>query len=511
MDALTLGIDVGTSATKGVVADATGKVLWTAAASYQFAQPRPGWAEQDPADWWKAVCKVIRILLGEHPDLETRIGGVGVSGQGVAAVFLDDAGQALRPAILWLDSRCAAQAEALEKRLGKQIAAISGKRPAAYNVAPKLLWVAQNEPEVWARAWKVMTTTAYITYRLTGRPVMNHSDGGILLAYDLAGRSWSRELQEAMELPPKIYCELADCDEIIGSVTPAAAEATGLRVGTPVVAGGEDTSSAGLAVGVLSPQDALLSLGTAATVYVPAVEPRLDARLLAFPHVIRGLTLVGGSMVAGGSAMSWIAKLLDADHSEGQSERNETFEKLTREAEQTPPGSDGLLFLPYLSGELQPINDGFARGVFMGLSLSTRRAHLVRAVMEGTAFAIQHNLSVARATGTNPRRLVAVGAPTQNRLWCQIISDVRGLGIDVMQERGGAALGDAILAALGAGLVQGPEEMQKAHAVIEARYSPRETVHRRYEELHSLYCEVYPRLQDLFPRLTGRVAADKLQ
>src|SRR5579875_3131652 len=316
MEALALGIDVGTSTTKGVVADAEGKVLWTATASYEFTQPRPGWAEQDPADWWKAVCKVVRTLLGEHPGLEKHIVGIGVSGQGVAAVLLDCAGQALRPAILWLDARCAPQAEALEKRLGKQIAAVSGKRPAAYNVAPKLLWVSENEPEVWARAWKVMTTTAYITYRLTGCPVMNHSDAGILLAYDLAGRSWSWKLQEAMELPPKIYCELADCDEVIGSVTPDAAEATGLRVGTPVVAGGEDTSSAGLAAGVLSPQDALLSLGTAATVYVPAVEPHLDARLLAFPHVIRGLTLVGGSMVAGGSAMNWVANLLDADHSE---------------------------------------------------------------------------------------------------------------------------------------------------------------------------------------------------
>ncbi len=509
MDALTLGVDVGTSTAKGVVADAAGKVLWAATASYPFAQPRPGWAEQDPADWWKAVGKVIRALLGEHPGLEKRIAGIGVSGQGVAAVFLDNAGEALRPAILWLDSRCAPQAEALEKRLGKQIAAISGKRPAAYNVAPKLLWVSENEPEVWARVWKVMTTTAYVTYRLTGRPVMNHSDAGILLAYDLARRSWSRELQQAMELPPEIYCELADCDEVIGSITPEAAEATGLRAGTPVVAGGEDTSSAGLAVGVLSPEDALLSLGTAATVYVPAVEPHLDARLLAFPHVIRGLTFVGGSMVAGGSAMRWIAHLLDAGHSEGPSALNDTFEKLTREAEQTPPGSGGLLFLPYLSGELQPINDGFARGVFLGLSLSTRRAQLVRAVMEGAAFAIQHNLSVARTTGTDPRRLVAVGAPTQNRLWCQIISDVTGLPIDVMQEHGGAALGDAILAALGAGLIQRPEEMQKAHAAVEVRYSPRAAVHRRYEELHSLYCEVYPRLQDLFPRLAGRVAADE--
>jgi xylulokinase len=145
MDAFTLGIDVGTSTAKGVVADAAGKVLWTAAASYQFAQPRAGWAEQDPADWWKAVCKVIRILLGEHPGLEKHIVGIGVSGQGVAAVLLDCAGQALRPAILWLDSRCAPQAEALEKRLGKQIAAVSGKRPAAYNVAPKLLWVAPGK------------------------------------------------------------------------------------------------------------------------------------------------------------------------------------------------------------------------------------------------------------------------------------------------------------------------------------------------------------------------------
>jgi xylulokinase len=499
MGALTLGIDVGTSSTKAVLADVEGKLRASALASYSYTRPRPGWAEQDPEDWWRAVSQVIRMLIDEHPKARERLAAIGISGQGVACVLLDGKGRPLRPAILWLDCRAASQADELKTRCGNQIAAISGKAPAAYNVDPKLLWIKQNEPALWKRAWKTFTTTAYITYRLTGRAVMNHSDGGILLAYDLARHAWSQEAMDLMQIPPSIYCDLAPCHQVIGTVTPEAAEATGLKAGTPVVAGGEDTSSAGLAMGITSPEAAQLSMGSASTVYLPVAGVVMDSRLLAFPHTIEGLTLVGGSMVAGGGAMDWLAEVITHTEREDAGER---LRRLTHEAEKVAPGSDGLIFLPYLAGELQPINDGFARGVFFGLDLSKSRGHLVRAVMEGAAYAIEHNLSIARKLGVAPGTLMAVGGPTRNKLWCQIIADVTGIPVQVMHEEGGAALGDAILAAWGIKLIESPETMHRAHAKAVARFMPDALNHRRYGEFLGVYSDLYPRLKDLFPRLS---------
>jgi xylulokinase len=498
MKSLTLGIDVGTATTKAVLADPEGKVLHTAAASYRYASPKTNWIEQNPEDWWEAVCRVTRTLFQEHPDTPDCIAAVGISGQGVAAVLVGKQGKPLRPAILWLDSRSSREANQLQQSCGERIAAVSGKCPAPYNVEPKLLWVKRNEPDTWRATWKIMTTAAYVTFRLTGKAVINYSDGGILLAYDLVRNTWSEELLDAMGLPWSIYCEPVPCHQVIGSVSPEAAAMTGLRAGTAVVGGGEDTSAAGLAMGVLAADSAQLSMGSASTLYVPLPRVTLDSRLLAFPHVIDGFTLVGGSMVGGGVALEWAAKILKGAKGTAASDE---YSGLTAEAAAVPSGSEGLIFLPYLSGELQPINDGSARGLFFGLDLFKTRGHLVRAVMEGAAYAITHNLRITRELGAEVKTLVAVGGPTRNALWCQIIADVTGLPLQVMQETGGAALGDAILAAMGAKLINSPQGMQRAHAVLGTRFTPNQDHHRRYQPLLGIYMDLYPRLKDLFSRL----------
>lgn len=500
MNPLTLGIDVGTTATKAALADTEGKFFANAAKSYSYSKPRPGWVEQDPDDWWHAVCLATQELLHQHPDARERIAAIGVSGQGVASALVDAKGQPVRPAILWLDSRSAPQSDELQRRCGERIAAISGKSAAPYNVEPKLLWVRQNEPEIWQRAAKTLTTTAYVTFRLTGRFIMNHSDAGICLAYDLAGRAWSEELMEGIGVPASIYCDLAECHEVIGSLTPDVAKAMGLPHGVPVVAGGEDTSSAGLAMGVTSSESAQLSMGSASTIYVPLSTPATDPRLLAFPHVIEGLTLVGGSMVGGGAAMDWVAGALG----EGDGKVSmEQLHALTESATEVPAGSGGLIFLPYLAGELQPVNDGFARGVFFGLDLSKTRGHMVRAVLEGTAFAIRQNLDITEVLGAKVRSLVAVGGPTRNKLWCQIIADVTRLPVQVMHEKGGAALGDAILAALGVKLIPSAAAMQRAHATVMHQFTPDSRHRPVYDDLFAIYKELYPRLKDLFPQLAA--------
>lgn len=497
MKDLVLGIDVGTGTAKAVIADVSGTVLWQAAASYQHHSPESEWVEQDPEDWWQAVSIATKTLFRSHPDAAGRIAAVGVSGQGAGAVLLNKAGVAVRHAILWLDRRCAADAEELQIQHGEMFSQISGKVPASYNFDLKLRWLKQHEPDAWEQAFKACTTTGFITYRLTAQAVTNHSDGGIFLAYDLTNRCWSKELLGLLDLPESMYCDLAECDEIIGHVTTEAAEYTGIPVGIPMVAGGEDTSSAGLAMGVTTEDTAQLSSGTANTVYVPIDRPFTHPRLLTFPHVLRGKSLIGGSIASGGLAIDWMARIFSASRDTPTAQE---MEELTAIAAEVSVGADGLIFLPYLVGELQPINDGFARGVFFGLNAEMHRGHMMRSIFESNAFAIEHNLSLARNLGTAPSRLVAVGGPMRNVLLCQIIADVTGMSLHVMEEHGGAALGSAMLAAKGAGLISRYNEMQMAHACLRHHYEPDMVRHQLYQDIFSTYLELYPRLKDLFPR-----------
>ena len=489
---LALGIDVGTGTTKAVLADSRGQILWQASASYHYSSPQPQWAEQNPFDWWRALCQCTHTLFEAHPEAARRVAAVGVSGQGAGAVAVDRHGSVLRPAILWLDRRCAADAADLQDRLGDQIVRTSGKLPASYNFEPKLRWIRENEPQVWARVWKFLTPTAFITFCLSGTPVMNHSDGGICLGYDLAARRWSGELLELLCLPRNVYCDLAECTDVIGTVTARAEAETGIPAGVPVIAGGEDTSSAGLAMGAFSAETGQLSLGTASTVYVPAMRTTVHPQLLAFPHVLPEVNLIGGSMSSGGLSIDWLRTILHAD-------RAVDDPQLLNEAAQLPPGAEGVVFLPYLAGELQPIHDGFARGVFFGLTAEMGRAHLLRAVLEGLAFAIQHNLSIACTVGAAPRRLHAVGGPARNTLLCQIIADVTGLPVHVMDDKGGAALGSALLAAAGAQFAS-LHPMQAAHAHTRACYSPECSRAGAWQDAFRLYVDLYPRLKTLFAR-----------
>ena len=346
---------------------------------------------------------------------------------------------------------------------------------------------------------KVLTTTGYVTFRLTGRTVMNHSDAGILLSYDLRKRQWSDEALACMDLPRNIFSDLAPCHQVIGQITPEAVAQTGLPAGLSVVAGGEDTSSAGLAMGVISEKDVQLSMGSASTIYVPVRQPIFDSRLLAFPHVVDGLTLLGGSMVAGGLASDWAIKLL----SEGS--KSEALNLLTAQAAQIESGSEGLIFLPYLAGELQPVNDGFARGVFMGLGLDTSRAHLFRAVLEGTAFAIAHNLALANESGAFPAQILAVGGPVRNDLWCQIIADITDKPVFRATTTEAAALGAGILAATAVGwYANAREAAQEMTHIVPQPIEPDAASHAFYDRLfEEVYRPLFPALQPYLDRLAS--------
>ncbi len=494
MDELLLGLDVGTTNIKAALATPEGHIVAQAKVGYPTQKLKVGWVEQHPADWWNGVVASTRAALTDANARPDQIAGIGVSGQGCAVTLIDDVGAAIRPAIIWMDSRSEPQCEQLRRTCADEILKRNGKSPAPYNADPVLMWLNRHEPESIASARCSLTTSGYINFRLTDEPVENFSDASILFAFDLARGTWSDELIAAFGLPRKLYPPVAPCAQVIGNLSPPAAQELGLRPGIPVVAGGEDTSSAGLAIGVTQPGQALLSLGTAGTLYVVQTKPTVHAQLLAFLHVLQGKVLLGGSMIAVGAAFDWCRQLF--------AQQNDSL-ALVESAAQSKVGAGGLVFLPYLSGELQPINDGNARGVFFGLSLSTEPSHIVRAVLEGTAFAIAHNLFLADQVGTPIREVRAVGGPTRDPLWCQIIADVTGRPLTVLNENAGAPLGDALLAAQGVGLIDDPAKVAARAAQVTRIFEPDLANHARYLSLFDVYKELYPRLADQFAALAA--------
>jgi len=492
MGDLLLGIDIGTSNAKAVLADSTGTILGEAQSGYETSFPKIGWAEQNPADWWWGMVKVVRQIMDTTGIAPDAIAAIAISGQGCAVTLIDNTGEVIRPAIIWRDARSEPQCEIMRQKAADEILQRNGKSPAPYNADPALMWLQSHEPESIERAQVSLTTTGYITYRLTDEPVLNISDASILFAFDLTTQDWSPSLIETFGLPARLYPKVAPCTEVVGTLTQAAADDLGLAPGILVVAGGEDTSSAGLAIGVTEPGETLLSLGTASTTYIVQDAPNVHPALLAFAHVLPNQVLLGGSTIAGGGILDWCQQVYGA---------NLSFSDLTEIAAQSPPGANNLLFLPYLSGEMQPINDGNARGVYFGISTSTSQADMIRAAMEGMAYAIAQNISIADRIGTPITEIRAVGGPTRSALWCQMIADVSGYPVTVTDENAGAPLGNIFLAAAGVGLIDSPT-IAKDNVHISQVYQPNPTNHERYQSLFAIYRNLYPQLSLSFKALS---------
>jgi len=490
MSALILGIDVGTTNAKALIATPDGAVMAHATAPIPLLTPRPGYVEQDPEAWWQAVVQATRAALGALPDPTAPIAAIGVSGQGCAATLLDEAGNPLRPGIIWMDARAEAECAYL-RRSAERIFELNGKQPGPYNFDPKLIWLQRHEPDILAQAHACLTTTGYVNYRLTSEQVLNVSDASIPLAFDQTRCDWSEELIDSFGIPRHLYPRVAPCQAVIGALTPPAAQALGLQAGIPVIAGGEDTSAAGLSAGVARPGQAMLSLGTGGSVYVAQDRPVAHPQLLTFAHVLEQQWFVGGTIVAFGAALAWCKDLLGVAD----------FETLNALAADSVPGAEKLLFLPYLSGELQPVNDGHARGVFFGLSLNTRRPQLTRAVMEGAAFAIAHNLQLAAEAGAQTEALRAVGGPTRSPIWCQMIADITGLPVLVLKNEAGAPLGDVFLAAAAVGLIADAGAAAERAAEVARVVTPDSRHAQFYSDLSAIYRQVYPALKAQFAAL----------
>ena len=491
---LVLGIDVSTTATKAVLVDLAGEVRGIGVAEYAFQMPRPLWSEQDPALWWDAAQSAIPAAVAAAGATGADVEAVGLTGQMHGAVLLDGAGSILRPAILWNDQRTGVECDEIRTAVGQErLIAISGNDALTGFTAPKLLWVRRHEPEVWARLAHVLLPKDYIRYRLTGDYAIDKADGSGTILFDLAARTWSPELLAALGLDPAWFPPTSEGPEITGTLSAEAAEATGLVQGTPVVAGGGDQAANGVGVGAVAEGTVALSLGTSGVIFAATSQPlhEPEGRVHAFCHAVPGRWHLMSVMLSAAGSLRWFRDAVAP---------GEEFGSLASSAEGVEAATDGLFFLPYLSGERSPYPDPLARGAFVGLSLQHDRRHLARAVLEGVAFGLRDGLDLMIAAGMpRPREIRASGGGLASETWRQILADVLDAELVTTSTTEGASFGAAILAAVGVGWFG---DVPAAAASL-VRTSPVATPgagRSAYAGAYATYRELYPALAPVFHR-----------
>jgi xylulokinase len=488
-----LGIDVSTTATKALLIDSTGQVIASAASEYPFETPRPLWSEQHPELWWDGAQKSIRSVLQKSAVAPSQIAAIGLTGQMHGLVLLDGAGQVLRPAILWNDQRTGAQCAEIHRRIGREkFIHITGNLALTGFTAPKILWVAQHEPQVYARARHVLLPKDYLRYRLTGEFAMDKADGAGTVLFDLHSRHWSAEVLAALDIPAAWMPPTFEGPQFTGFVTPEAAAATGLKAATPVAAGGGDQSAQAVGVGAVEPGVIALTVGTSGVIFATTpsalVEP--EGRLHAFCHAVPGMWHFMGVMLSAAGSLQWYRDTLAPGMS---------FEDMLHEAASIPAGSEGLLFLPYLSGERTPHPDPLARGAFVGLTLRHGRGHLTRALLEGVAFGLKDSFTLIQAAGLSQIRQVrASGGGTKSPLWRQILADVLGAELITVNTTEGAAFGAALLAGVGAGNWPDVPSACRAAITITATVTPLPAQVETYASRYPFYRDLYPALKPTF-------------
>jgi xylulokinase len=494
-----LGIDVSTTATKALLMDAAGRVVAVASTPYPFETPRPLWSEQHPDLWWDGARKSIRAVLAQSGLDPAQVGGVGLTGQMHGLVLLDRAGNVLRLAILWNDQRTGAQCDEIHRRIGRErFIQITGNVALTGFTAPKVLWVRENEPETYARAAHVLLPKDFVRYKLTGDFAMDKADGAGTVLMDLRARDWSDAVLTALEIPRAWMPPLYEGPQITGRVTAEAAAATGLLAGTPVMAGGGDQAAQAVGVGAVTPGIVGLTVGTSGVVFATTasalIEP--EGRLHAFCHAVPGMWHFMGVMLSAAGSLQWYRDTLAPGMS---------FDDLVHEAEAVPAGSEGLQFLPYLSGERTPYPDPLARGAFIGLTVRHGRGHLTRAVLEGVAYGLKDSFTLIQNAGLGEIRQVrASGGGTKSALWRQILASVLEAELVTVNTTEGAAYGAALLAAAGAGAFPSVEAACASTIQVTGQAIPHGERVKAYRQGYAIYRELYPALKASFGKL-GRL------
>ena len=491
-----LGIDVGTGGTRAVLIDRSGAIASSATCEHvPFASPGPGWAEQDPHDWWKATGSAIRAALANVPG--ANVVCVGLAGQMHGAVLLDQNNEVLRPALIWCDQRTQPQCDWLNSKIGEQRIIELTCNPALTNFTlTKLLWVRDNEPQIWSRFRRVLLPKDYIRFRMTGEHAMDVAEASGTLMLDVTHRRWSEEMMRSVELPMSCLPKLFESPEVCARVSDAGAAHTGLKAGTPVVAGAGDQAGGAVGMGIVRAGAVSATIGTSGVVFAATDTPAMDAkgRVHTFCHAVPGRWHVMGVTQAAGQSLRWIRDLL-------QNSGTLTYDQLTREAAKVPAGSEGVLWAPYLMGERTPHLDPNARGTLTGLLASHTRAHVVRAVLEGVAFSLKDTFSLFSEMKVPVNNVRLGGGGARSDLWRQIQADVYGYEVEILAAEEGAAYGGALLAGVGAKWWNSVEQACDAVVKVQTRVKPDAAAGPAMRKQYENYRLLYPALKPLFARM----------
>ncbi|MDR3574284.1 MAG: xylulokinase [Anaerolineaceae bacterium] len=491
-----LGIDISTSSAKALLVDTKGVVVSVGSSPLKLSTPKPLWSEQNPEEWWQAVVASIHKALDQAGVDGSVVAAVGLTGQMHGLVLLGKNGKVLRPAILWNDQRTASQCDDIRARLGrKRLIQITGNDALTGFTAPKILWVHQNEPDIYAQIAHILLPKDYIRYRLTGDFAMDKADGSGTILFNLKSRNWSVEVLKALEIPDKWLPKTYEGPQITGEVTLEAANETGLQQGTAVAAGGGDQAAQAVGVGAVEPGIVALTVGTSGVVFAPTrsalIEP--EGRLHAFCHAVPGLWHFMGVMLSAAGSLQWYRDTLAPAIS---------FDDLLVEAEPVPAGSEGLQFLPYLSGERTPYPDPLARAGFIGLTLRHGRGHMTRAVLEGVAFGLKDSFTLIQAAGQGEIKQVrASGGGTKGALWRQILADVLEAELVTVNTSEGAGYGAALLAGVGVGAWPDVISACADTIRITGQTRPDPAQAEAYRQAYSTYRMLYPALKPVFDKM----------
>jgi len=505
MSQLLLGVDLGTTGLKTALVSGSGELLAEAGEEYPTHYPYPNWAEQEPEDWWHALQNTVRQVMAgcrrPHPPLA----GICISSQAPVIVPVAADGRPLMRGIIWADKRAEAECEVLRSAVGEErVSRITANSISSFLAGPSYVWLQRRRPDVFEQTYQFLMANSYLNLRLTGRYTLDNSQSLLQLLVDAASGNWSPEILDALNLPVEKFPRIFQCLEVIGEVTQQAAAELDIPAGTPVLAGTTDTTAAMIGMGVAHNGQAFISHGTGSNIGLCVTQPKPNRHLICIPHAIPGRWMLSAVMTSTGASMKWFVNELSArERDTARREGLDPYSCVCAPAETSPPGSGGLIFLPYLMGEQAPIWDPNARGVFVGLSPNTTRGDVVRAIMEGVAFGARQNLQVFMADGWQVGNVTVQGGVTRSALWNQITSDVTNRTVLVSSASSSAPLGDALLAGLATGVYSSVEAALAACPKPKATYVPDPVAVATYDRLYPIYEGLYGQLRETFCALAA--------
>lgn len=503
-----LGIDIGTSGTKTLAIKDDGTILASATVEYPLYSPKPGWSEQEPVDWWQASVKSVKKVLKAAGLKPADVGGIGLSGQMHGSVFLDKSGNVIRPALLWNDQRTAAECAEIEQRAGgrRRLIRMVANPALTGFTAPKILWLRNHEKKNFDRTVQILLPKDYVRYRLTGEFATEVSDASGTLLLDVVKRSWSKSLLSKLDLDPELLPKVYESEDVTGVLSKQAAKAMGLNAGTPVVGGGGDQAASAIGNGIVKKGVVSATMGTSGVVFAHSDEVQVDpeGRLHTFCHAVRGKWHVMGCVLSAGGSLQWFRnQLCQQEMAAAKKKKIDPYELITEQAAAAPTGSEGLFFLPYLTGERTPHADPHARGSWVGLSLRHGKAHLARSVMEGATYAMRDSLEIAKAMDIPVKEIRLSGGGARSEFWRQMQADIYGQQVVTINAEEGPAYGVALLAAAGTGAYKNVVEACRATITVVSRTKPQPGAKRVYNKAYPVYQKLYQSLKSDFETIQG--------